>query len=694
MRSLAGPLLVTVFFVVMAAACARREPFAPPPETKVEPVTDVLHGASITDPYRWLEDQTSAATRAWIGAQNTYTDQLLGSLPGRDELESRLAALMKVDVVGIPTERGGLYFHRKRLADQDQASIVVREGLEGAERVLVDPLAFAPDASRSVETLDITTDGSLLAYAIREAGQDETEIRFKNVATGEDLAETLTKSKYFGLSFAPDGKTYFYTDFTEAGPRVFERRLGEANAREIFGAGYGPERIVYAGVSEDGDWLVIHALEGSAGKRTEVWLREVDSEEPPRPVTTEIEATFEADVAGGVLYLVTSLDAPNGRILAADPKTAAPGTWREFVPEREDSVLKGVSFVAGKLYANYLEDVQSRVVAYRTDGSEAGRIAFDTIGSVGGISGRWDAPEAFFSFTSFHVPATIYRYDTASGQQTEWFRPAIPVKSDDFVVEQVRFASKDGTSIPMFLVHKKGLVKDGKAPTILYGYGGFRVSQTPSFSATAAAFIDMGGIWAVANLRGGGEFGEEWHRAGMLERKQNSFDDFIAAAEWLVSNRYTSSSKLAIYGGSNGGLLVGAAMTQRPDLFQAVVCSYPLLDMIRYHQFLVAKFWVPEYGSSDDPRFFEIIKAYSPYHNVRKGVDYPATLFVTGDGDTRVAPLHARKMAALLQAESSLARPVLIRYHEDQGHAGGTPVSQMIEDGVDLLSFLRWQLAM
>lgn len=693
MRSTNCPFFaVSVIALIALAACARRDPFPPPPGTKAAPVEDQLHGTTIVDPYRWLEDQEAAETRAWIAEQNAYTDRLLGEQPGREELAARLGRLLKVDSVGIPIERGGKYFYRKRLADQDQHALYVREGLTGAERVLVDPLAIAADASRSIEFLDVCREGALVAYSVRESGQDEVEIRFRDVATGADLPDTLPKSKYFGLSLAPDGKTYFYTEFLAEGPRVFQRRLGESNAQRIFGEGYGPERIAYAGVSEDGEWLVIHVLVGSSGKRTEVWLRPVTASTAPVAVTTTIEATFSADVAKGVLYLQTTLDAPNGRILVADPESPSPETWRELVPERKDAVLESMSLAAGRIFANYLENVQSKLVVFDTTGAETGTLAFDTIGTVGGISGRWDSNETFFQFTSFHVPTQIHRYDAETKDRSIWFQPNVPIDPSSMEVEQVRYASKDGTSIPMFIVHKKGMERSGSAPTLLYGYGGFRVTQTPAFSAIAAAFVDMGGVYAVANLRGGGEFGEAWHEAGMLERKQNTFDDFIAAAEWLVANRYTRPEKLAIYGGSNGGLLVGASMTQRPDLFQAVVCSYPLLDMLRYHHFLVAKFWVPEYGSADDPTFFEIIRAYSPYHNVREKTDYPATLFVTGDGDTRVAPLHARKMAALLQAQSALRRPVMIRYHESQGHAGGTPVSQVIEDGVDLLTFLRWQL--
>ena len=473
---------------------------------------------------------------------------------------------------------------------------------------------------------------------------------------------------------------------------MLKRSIEGGEDEVLFGEGYGPEKIIYAVLGEQGRYLTIHVLEGSSGKKVELWLKDLQSKKAAIPVNNDIEATFQAQVVDGTIYMRTSYDAPNGRILVADVNDPSPDNWKELVPEREGAVIQGASMVGGRIFVNMLENVQSRVVAFDTEGNELGEIEFEGIGSVSGIAGRWDDNEAYFTFSSFHIPSTIYQYDVETGEKSRWFQPEIPVNPDDFEVQQVRYTSKDGTEVPMFLVHKKGLELNGKNPTLLYGYGGFRSSQTPGFSSSAAVFASKGGVWAVANLRGGGEFGEEWHQAGMLERKQNTFDDFIAASEWLIEQGYTSPDHLGIYGGSNGGLLVGAAMTQRPDLYDAVVCTYPLLDMVRYDKFLVAKYWVPEYGTASNPEHFPFIYEYSPYHNVEEGVDYPATLFITGDGDTRVAPLHARKMAALVQAKSALERPVMLRYHEDQGHAGGTPVSQQIEDATEFLSFLLWRL--
>ncbi|RMF72008.1 MAG: S9 family peptidase [Acidobacteria bacterium] len=692
----AVPAALVLMFVFVAVRCGgSREPdFPPPPETRTEPVTETLHGEEITDPYRWLEDQDSPETRAFIAAQNAYTDQLLGNRPGREELREGLEKLLKVDVMGVPTEHGGRYFYSRRGADQDQPVIWVREGRDGAERVLLDPAEFSEDGSKAVSLEDISRDGKLVAYSIRSGGEDEVEIRFRNVASGKDLPDVLPRRRYFGIALLEKLHAYAYTEYGPQGPRLFLRRLGEKKARKLFGDGYGPEKIIYAREGEDGRWLVIHVLEGSAGRKTEVWLHDLEGRGAPRPVTTEIEATFSGQVAGGRLYLETNWQAPNGRVMVADAARPAVEGWRELIPERENAALQGFSLAGGRIYANYLENVQSHVIGYDPSGRQVDEIAVETIGTIGGMRGRWDSDEAFYTFSSFHVPTRIYRYDLTAGKRELWFAPEVPIDPDRFAVEQVRFTSKDGTEVPMFIVHRKGWEPDGDTPTLLYGYGGFRVSVLPRFSAVGATFVDRGGVYAVANLRGGGEFGEPWHQAGMLANKQHTFDDFIAAAEWLIAQRYTNPRRLAIYGGSNGGLLVGAAMTQRPDLFQAVVCAYPLLDMLRYDKFLVGRYWVPEYGTADDPEQFKWLRAYSPYHNVREGVDYPAVLFVTGDGDTRVAPLHARKMAALMQAKSALRRPVMLRYHEDEGHAGGTPLSQQIEDATELLTFLSWQLGM
>jgi len=689
-----GVAAATLFAVMGLFACGVLAG-SKPPATRTVDVVDTLHGVPVPDPYRWLEDQESPETRAWIDAQNAHTRSFLEPLPIRAELGKRLTELVKIDRIGIPFERGGRYFLKKRSADQDLWVLYMREGLGGADRVLVDPDTMSADRMKSVDFLDVSSDGKLLAYAIREGGEDEVAARFLDIDSGKHLDEKLPKIMLFGLSIAPDKKGFYYSKHAhETGSRVYYHAMGTDPASDamIFGDGYGPDQGIGCGISDDERFLVISVFYGSAGEKTEVWYKDLAAGGPVAPLVKDIDARFDAQFAGGAVFMNTNLEAPNGRILAVDLANPSRDRWKTVVPERTDAVIEGFTIAGGKLFVNYMENVSSRVRVFEPDGAYLREISFPTLGSVGGVSGRWTSDEAFFVFTSFHVPTTIYRYDAATGAQAVWARLDVPVDTDAIEVEQVWYASKDGTKIPMFLVHRTGLERSGRNPAILYGYGGFTVSMTPYFSASVIAWVERGGVYAIPNIRGGGEFGEEWHRAGMLERKQNTYDDFIAAAEWLVAEKYTSRDKLAISGGSNGGLLVGAVMTQRPDLCKAVVCSYPLLDMIRYHKFLLARFWVPEYGSSEDPDQFKTILSYSPYHNVKKGVKYPATLFITGDADTRVAPLHARKMAALLQAKTGGDAPILLLYDTKAGHSGGRPASKVIEDETDELGFLFWQL--
>ena len=675
------------------AANAAAAPAAAPPATRTDNVKDVLHGVELVDPYRWLEDQWGADTRAWIEAQNKYTDSVVNPLPGRDKLQKRLTELLRVDNIGVPKERKGRYFFSKRGVDQDLFVVYLRHGLDGKDEVLIDPHGLSADHTTSVSLMDVSDDGSLVVYGIREGGQDEVSLRLRDVATRQDLPDVLPKARYGTPSLAPDKKGFYYVKWTKEGPRVYYHALGADPAADkmLFGEGYGPEKIIGAELSDDGRWLLITVLYGSAADKTEVYVKDLTNPGPVMTIVKDIQARFFGQVCGDTLFLETNWNAPNSRVLAVDLKSPARENWREVVPESA-LVIDGVSYVGGRLFVEYLRNVRSLVKVFEPDGKLVRELELPALGSVSGISGRWKSPEMFYTFASFHIPTTIYRYDVAGGKQSVWARLNAPVNTDDFAVRQVWYESKDGTLVPMWLVHKKGIRLDGNNPTYLTGYGGFTISLTPSFSSRAVAWVENGGVFAVPNLRGGGEFGERWHKAGMRENKQNVFDDFIAAAEWLIAAGYTRPEKLAIAGGSNGGLLVGAAMTQHPELYRAVVCSYPLLDMVRFQQFLVARFWVPEYGSAEDPEQFKYIRAYSPYHNVKKGTAYPATLFITGDSDTRVDPLHARKMAALVQASTGGDRPVLLRYDTKAGHSGGLPVSKQIEDLTDELSFLFWQL--
>ncbi len=695
-RPLKTIVRITGLAIALAAAplaLAATQTTPKPPVARVEVVRDTLHGVVIEDPYRWLEDKNAPETRAWIDAENAYTDSLLGPLPGHDRVHARLEQLMKIDSQGVPFERGGRYFFSRRLASQSIPVLYLRQGLDGKDEVVIDPHTLSADHTTTVSFMDVSNDGRLMAYATRQGGEDEITVSFKDVDTRQDLADRLPKARYFGIAINADKSGFYYSRHTPQGSRVYYHAMGTdpAQDRLLFGEGYGPEKIIGARLSEDRRWLQITVNHGSATDRSEVYVMDATAGGPVVPVVNDIAAYFSGDVAGDTMYLQTNWEASNNRIFAVDLRHPARDAWKEIIPAG-DAVIDDFSLAGGKLFVNYLKNVVSSVRIFDPTGRPLGTIDFPTLGSVGGMSGQWERSEAFFTFASYHVPTTIYHYDATSGKQTVWWRAPVPIKSDRFEVKQVWYPSKDGTKIPMFLVHRKGLKLDGTNPTLLTGYGGFSVSSTPSFSARAALWVESGGVFALPNLRGGGEFGEAWHKAGMLEKKQNVFDDFIAAAEWLIANRYTRSEKLCISGGSNGGLLVGAALTQRPGLFGAVVCSVPLLDMLRYQNFLVARFWVPEYGSAENADQFQFIRAYSPYQSVTKGEKYPAVMFVTGDADTRVDPLHARKMCALLQASTGSDRPVLLHYDTKAGHSGGKPLGKQINDLTQELMFLSWQL--
>jgi len=666
-----------------------------PPRARRQAVVEVVHGVELTDPYRWLEDQDSPETRAWVEAQNSYTESVLRALPGVEATSRRIAELTKLDWTSAPTVRGNRYFLYRRAGDQEQHAYYVREGLGGEDRVLLDPHTMSDDLSVTVQVADVSEDGSLVVYGLREGGEDELTPRMLEVDSGKHLPDALPKARYMGLTLTHDNRTIYYCKHGVEGSRVYRHTVG-ADPRSdelVFGEGLDPGLGVGIDISDDGRWLLISVWHGAGGKKSEVYLKDLAADGPIVTVVNDLDATFSASVAGGKLYLTTDWEAPNRRLLVTDVESPGRANWHVLVPEREHA-LESVSPVGGRLFLSYVENVVPRIVVCEPDATEVGAITGPGLGSVSGMAGRWDQDEAFYSFSSFHIPPTIYRYSVATGKTAVWSQVDAPVDSDDFEVKQSWFVSKDGTRVPMFVCHKKGLVQDGSAPALLGGYGGFQTTLTAGFNANAVVWMERGGVFAVANLRGGGEFGEKWHEDGMLFAKRNTFDDFIAAAEHLIAEGYTRPERLAIEGGSNGGLLVGAAMTQRPDLFAAVCCGYPLLDMVRYHKFLLAKFWVPEYGSAEDPEQFRYLLGYSPYHNVRHGVNYPAVLFTTGDADTRVHPLHARKMCALMQEATGSGRPVLLRYDTKLGHSGGRPVNKQIEDQTLKMSFLMWQLGM
>ena len=695
-RSISRQWLPTLLLALLASpSLMRTQEGAPPrpPKTRTDTVTERIQGVEIADPYRWLEDQQSPETRAWIDAQNKYTQAYLDSWPGRAALKRRLTELMKVEDINAPLERNGRYFFKRRAPDQEQGVLNMRVGPEGKDEALVDPNPLSPDRNISADLRGVSSDGTLVAYSLRNGGEDETSVRLLDVSARTELPDRLPKRRYFDVLIKPDKSGLYYSWAAPEGPHLSYHKMGSDPAKdpELFGKGYGPDKGIECDLSEDGHYLTITVVYGSAADRTEIYFQDLQKEGPIRPLVNDIPARFFGEVGGDHIFLHTNWKAPKGRILKVDLRNPGRENWREIVPE-SDAAIESISLAGGKLFVKYIRNASSEVKVFDADGAHVRDIDLPMIGSINDINGRWTSKEAFYEFTSFPIPNRIYRYDTDTGHQSLWAEIHVPIHVENLEVKQVWYTSKDKTRVPMFLMYRKGTKMDGNNPTLLTGYGGFNINITPYFAEGAALWADQGGVVAKPNLRGGGEFGEAWHRAGMLEKKQNVFDDFIAAAEWLVSNHYTQPSKLAIVGASNGGLLVGAALTQRPDLFRAVVCEYPLLDMLRYQKFFVAKYWVSEYGSADDPAQFKNLYAYSPYQHVKPGTKYPAVLFVTGDGDTRVAPLHARKMTALLQADTGSDRPVLLRYDTEAGHSAGVSVTKDIDETTDMIGFLYWQL--
>lgn len=665
----------------------------PAPSTPRKPVTETLHGISLTDPYRWLENQNSPETRAWLNEQIAYTDRYLASLPGRGELRKKLEPLFRIDLMTTPIVGNGRYFFMRRLANENRMSICMREGPNGKIETLVRPGDVSSDESVSTILTQVSDDGKLMLYAVRQGGEDELELRFFDVDKRQLLPDRLERARYFGFALQPDGKGLYYSKLlkegaTVTGTKIFYHQTGRPSAQDqfVFSKGKGLLPTDSVGLSEDGRYLVLFLNYGTSS-RTEVRVKDLAKDGPVVDVTHSADAQFRPEIVGDKIYMHTNWKAPNWRVIAvplSDPKL------ENAVDVIAEGKLPLGSFnpAGGRLWASYLENVQTKIYEISPDGKKVSEFPLPGVGSASVPGGKWKDKEVFFNYTSFTTPGRSYRVDVATGKRDVWFEPKLPINTSNIGVEQVWYHSKDGTRVPMFIVRKKGLKLDGNRPTLLYGYGGFNLSQTPSFSIAALTWADLDGVYAVANLRGGGEFGEAWHKAAMYEKKQNTFDDFIAAAEYLQKNGYTKPARLAISGGSNGGLLVGAAMTQRPELFGAVLCSVPLLDMIRYDKFLLGKFWITEYGSADDPEQFKYLLKYSPYHHVEKGVNYPAVMFSTGDSDTRVDPLHARKMTALVQSASASGKPVLLKYDTKAGHSGGKPVDKQIDDMVDQQLFL------
>jgi prolyl oligopeptidase len=674
------------------------------PPTKVDNVTDVLHGIAIVDPYRWLEEGDSPAVKAWVEQQDKLTQQVLGKLPGRAKIRARLDQLLEIGSLGTPTPAHGNYFYTRREGTQNQPVLYVRKGVAGPERVLLDVNELAKDGTSALDWWFPSRDGRLLAYGVSQNGSEQSVLRVRDVASGKDRADVIERTRYSSVAWLPDASGFYYTRYPRLGTvpkaqenynrHVFFHKLGTdpANDPKVFGEGRPPEDMMSVAISPDGRWLAVTAFQGWA--KSEIFVRDNSAMDAKFvPLVEKIPAVFNVTLRNDRFYVRTNHDAPRYRLYRVDPAEPRREKWVEIVPQGAD-VLEGVAAIGDTLVAEYMHDASSRLRLLDREGKLLQDVELPTLGTVSGLGGEWDGQEVFFGFQSFTVAPSVYRLDLKAHQQELWGRVKTDIDPRQYVVEQVKVRSKDGTPIPMFLIHKKGLEKNGKTPTLLYGYGGFNISLTPSFSTTRFVFLERGGLLAVANLRGGGEYGEDWHRAGMLDKKQNTFDDFLAAAEWLQSQHYTDRNHLAIQGGSNGGLLMGAAVTQRPDLFKAVVCQVPLLDMTRFHKFLIARLWMPEYGNPDDAEQFQWIHAYSPYQKVRPGTPYPAMLLTTAAADSRVDPLHARKMAARMQAATSSSAPILLRQETRAGHGAGKPRGLVLDEQTDIWTFLFWQLGM
>jgi prolyl oligopeptidase len=678
-----------------------RSRLAYPPARKAA-VVDDYSGVKVPDPYRWLENADDPETVAWVDSENALTRSLLDR-PERETIKKRLTELFNYPRLSVPTRRGDRYFYSRNTGLQNQSVLFVREGT-GPERVLLDPNTLSADGTVALASAMTTRDGSLLAYSLSRSGSDREEIYVKDVATGKDLPDKLLWAKFTNLTWVPDKSGLYYQRFPVTGTvpagdenyhgKVYFHRLGEPQERDALVLEH-PDKDVTFGtdITRDGRYLVLTAYKGATDK-TEVYVLDRQAQ-GAAPVLLPFTKGFGdawgfAGEDGGRFFFKTDKDAPLNRVVAV-PAGRTDTSPAEVVPQGEEK-LSFATLVAHRLVLDRLKNASDRLFIHGLDGRLQKDVTLPTLGSILEVSGEADDDELFFGFASFTFPSTPYRYSFQDGTLREFETIKGTVDSSAYEVEQVWAPSKDGTKVSMFLVHKRGLPRDGQRPTLLTGYGGFNIDMTPSYSSARFVWLERGGLLAIPNLRGGGEYGEAWHQAGMLERKQNVFDDFIAAAEWLIKSGYTRREKLAMQGASNGGLLVGAVMVQRPDLVGAVVCQVPVADMLRYHLFTVGRYWIPEYGSAEDPGQFPFLYRYSPYHNVKDGTAYPATLVTTADTDDRVAPGLAKKFAARLQEANAGDNPILIRVETKAGHGAGKPISKQIDEQADIYAFLFWRL--
>ncbi len=704
-------LLLTVSCSVLLVACTAKQPRPPQtaPAQLVYPATETVrqiddyHGIEVADPYRWLEEDVreSQRVREWVTLQNEVSFAYLKGLPQRGAIEQRLTALWDYEKYSVPFREGEKYFYRYNDGLQNQNVIYMQQTLDGEPQLLIDPNTWSGDGTVALAGIAVSPDARWVAYGVQDGGSDWRTWKFLDIESGATLDEELEWIKFSGVAWDAEGQGLFYSRYPATGSgekfqvlndnqTVYYHRLGTPQSadRVVYARPDHPEWNFAPQVSEDGDWLVLTVWKGTDDRYQVVYqpLRAVGAEPVMLIEGFDHEYLFLAN-EGRRFYFKTNKDAPNGRVIAIDIDRPAPQNWIEIIAQGED-VLNDVSFVGGRFVAEYLRDARSFVQIFTGDGKPLRQVDLPGIGTASGFEGDADNPETFYLYSSFNSPPTIYRYDTVTGESALYKRATIDFEPDDYVVKQVFYSSRDGTRVPMFISHRAGIRLDGRNPTLLYGYGGFNISMTPSFSITRLAWMEMGGVYAVANLRGGGEYGEPWHKAGTRLEKQNVFDDFIAAGEYLIESGYTQARQLAIFGGSNGGLLVGAVLNQRPDLFGAAAPAVGVMDMLRFQQFTAGRFWVDDFGSSEDPEEFAALYAYSPYHNIAAGTEYPAVLITTADTDDRVVPGHSFKYAAALQAGQAGDEPVLIRIETRAGHGAGKPTAMVIEEYADRWAFL------
>jgi prolyl oligopeptidase len=669
------------------------------PQSRKDDVVEDYHGTPIADPYRWLEDPHSEETVSWCAAQNKLTFDYLAEVPARETIHTRLTALWNSPKFDAPLKKGDYYFYQKNDGLQNQPVLYKQVGLEGEPEVLLDPNTLSDDGTVALFNMSFSKDGKWMAYSLSSGGSDWQTINIRNVKTGEDSPETLRWLKFTGVAWKSDGAGFFYNRY----PAMDDPSLPPFNSQVCWhtvGTSQDDDVIVYERpdnkelgflpfLSDDGDYLLLRVWHGSIN-RNRVYYRRVEDENGDFiRLLDKADATYDfVGNDGETFYFHTNLDAPKGRIVAVDIQNPDPENWREIIPEADDVILD-MEMVHDQFVILYMHDAYNQIKTYAVDGTFLRDIPLPGIGSVIALTGKRESTEYFINFQSYLYPPTVFRYDFTANELTTWQGPQVDFAFDDYETTQAFYSSKDGTNVPMFLTHKKGLKLDGNNPTLLYGYGGFSINYTPEYSPHILEWVELGGVFAVANLRGGSEYGEDWHQAGMLENKQNVFDDFIAASEWLIANDYTRTEKLAIIGRSNGGLLVSACMVQRPDLFGAIVCVVPVTDMLRFHQFSAGRFWTHEYGNAEENAdHFEFMVRYSPLHNVKEGATYPPIIVTSADHDDRVVPMHTKKFVATIQAADTGKNPLLMRLDVRSGHKLGKSVSKWIDEWSDIYAFL------